>query len=458
MSQFTKPDALRTGPVMTDPTSRIDTEVLEPVFHSDTMCRLRLSNKGILNAGSRITFSLNKPDTEAFYPLSVGIGALIQSVAFKSGGKTICEVQDWGHLHAYESVFTDQSIVKERDQFLEGKGLSMGLSYVDGQANKTTHITLDNGKEKVVNATATETNHSVLDFMKLDREPVFSVSLDELIPCLRGQELPLFKIMEAIDIEITFSDPKKRVSIASGGDLTKAFSINTAETRLIADYSFLDVEEMEAYMKNQGKNYGYTFLEPRLTKTTLATSTDWENQIRNVGGAGRVVRRAVVGITSETINASGPIKSVLCDYRSIAPESTAKGTYGKLVANFKKNDKFLYPIDRSNSALHYHGLQDAQGGPPHIARSMYARQGYSIADNKFEGHAVGGTHQDQLLGQQFYTAYRFNDGMRVDSRGLELHSKLLSMTDAEKPFTSRCWIMVEKVMTIQDGKVDVMFT
>jgi len=422
------------------------------------MCRLRLSNKGILNAGSRITFSLNKPDTEAFYPLSVGIGALIQSVAFKSGGKTICEVQDWGHLHAYESVFTDQSIVKERDQFLEGKGLSMGLSYVDGEANKTTHITLDNGKEKVVNATATETNHSVLDFMKLDREPVFSVSLDELIPCLRGQELPLFKIMEAIDIEITFSDPKKRVSIASGGDLTKAFSINTAETRLIADYSFLDVEEMEAYMKNQGKNYGYTFLEPRLTKTTLATSTDWENQIRNVGGAGRVVRRAIVGITSDNITASGPIKSVLCDYRSIAPESTAKGTYGKLVANFKKNDKFLYPIDRSNSALHYHGVQDAQGGVPHIARSMYARQGYSIADNKFEGHSVGGTHQDQLLGQQFYTAYRFNDGMRVDSRGLELHSKLDTMTDAEKPFTSRCWIMVEKVMTISDGKVDVMFT
>ena len=92
---------------------------------------------------------------------------------------------------------------------------------------------------------------------------------------------------------------------------------------------------------------------------------------------------------------------------------------------------------------------------------MYARQGYSIADDKFEGHRVGGTdaeQQNQLIGQQFYTAYRFNDGQRVDSRGLELHSKLLSMTDAEKPFVSRCWIMVQKVMTIQDGKVDVMFS
>ena len=458
MSQFTKPDFLKAGPVMTDPTSRIDTDILEPVVQSETFCRFQFTNKGILNAGSRITFCLNSPETESFLPLSVGIGSLIERVSFKSGGKTICEVQDWGHLHAYESVFMDQSAIKEREQFLSGRALSMGLSYDDGKANQSSHITLDNGKEKVVNATSTSTNHSLYDFMKLNSEPVFSLRLDDLVPCLRGQELPLFKIMEDVQLEITFTTPKKRVSIASGGDDTKPFTINTAETRLIADYTFLDVDEMDAYMKDRGNNYGYTFMEPRLTKTTLATSSDWENQIRNVGGAGRVVSRAVVSITSENITASGPIKSVLCDYRSIAPQSSAKGVYGKLTSNFKKNDRFLYPIDRSNSALHYHGVQDATGSVPHIARSMYARQGYSIADNKFEGHAIGGTHQDQLLGQQFYTAYRFNDGERVDSRGLELHSKLSSMTDGEKPFTSRCWIMVQKVMTIQDGKVDVMFS
>jgi|9_EtaG_2_1085328.scaffolds.fasta_scaffold00383_18 hypothetical protein len=458
MSQFTKPDFLRAGPVMTDPTSRIDTDILEPVVQSESFCRFQFSNKGILNAGSRITFCLDKPDTESFLPISVGIGSLIERVSFKSGGKTICEVQDWGHLHAYESVFMDQSAIKEREQFLSGRALSMGLSYDDGKANESSHITLDTGKEKIVNATSTNTNQSLYDFMKLDSEPVFSLRLDDLVPCLRGQELPLFKIMEDVQLEITFSTPQKRVSIASGGDLTKPFTINTAETRLIADYTFLDVDEMDAYMKDRGNNYGYTFLEPRLTKTTLATASDWENQIRNVGGAGRVVSRAVVSITSEKITASGPIKSALGDYRSIAPDSSAKGTYGKLTSNFKKNDRFLYPIDRSNSALHYHGVQDATGSVPHIARSMYARQGYSIADDKFEGHAVGGANQDQLLGQQFYTAYRFNDGQRVDSRGLELHSKLDTMTDADKPYVSRCWIMVQKVMTIQDGKVDVLFS
>ena len=96
MSQFTKPDFLRAGPVMTDPTSRIDTDILEPVVQSESFCRFQFSNKGILNAGSRITFCLDKPDTESFLPISVGIGSLIERVSFKSGGKTICEVQDWG--------------------------------------------------------------------------------------------------------------------------------------------------------------------------------------------------------------------------------------------------------------------------------------------------------------------------------------------------------------------------
>ena len=101
---------------------------------------------------------------------------------------------------------------------------------------------------------------------------------------------------------------------------------------------------------------------------------------------------------------------------------------------------------------------DAEGGPPHIARPMYARQGYSIADKKFEGHVVGGTNQSELSGQEFYTGYRFNDGERVDSRGLELHSKIDTMTGAEAPFVSRVWILQEKVMTIVDGKADVFFT
>ena len=157
MSQFTKPDFLKAGPVMTDATSRIDTDILEPVVQSDTFMRFQFQNKGVLNAGSRVTFSITKPDTEAYFPIGVGVGALIERATFKIGGKTICEVQDWGHYHGYESVFMDQSVIKEREQFLSGRALSMGVSYQDGQSVETDRIFLENGKEKVVNVT-TATN------------------------------------------------------------------------------------------------------------------------------------------------------------------------------------------------------------------------------------------------------------------------------------------------------------
>ena len=455
MSQFTKPDFLKAGPMLSNVEQRIDTDILEPVVQSETFIRFQLQNKGLLNPQSRITFSLLSPGTEAYWPVGVGVGALVERATLKIGGKTICEVQDWGHYQAYKSLFIDQSVNKEREQFMSGRALSMGVVY-DDNTNTSSYVSLDNGKERRVDVDdAASSDLLMFYFQKLNAQPVFSVSLDDLIPCLRSQRLPLFLLSEEVQIELTLTPQAKRVCISSGGDPTASFLLDQSETRLIADYTFLDGDEMDSY-RAQNKGYSYTFLEPRLTKTTLATAADWENQVRNVGGAGRVVARAIVSITSETINASGPIKTALGSFRSIAPESSGKGVYGKLTSNFRKNDRFLYPIDRSNSALHYHGLMDAEGGVPHVTRALYARQGYSVQNSKFEGHSLN--TQEELQGQFFYTAYRFNDGARVDSRGLELHSQLSAMGAATAPYVSRVWIEQEKVMTIADGKVDTYYS
>ena len=455
MSQFTKPDFLQAGPMASDVEQRIDTDILEPVVQSESFIRFQLQNKGLLNPQSRICFSLKSPDTESYWPVGVGVGSLIDRATLKIGGKTSCEVQDWGHYQAYKSLFIDQAVNKEREQFMSGRALSMGVVY-DDATNNSKYVSLDTGKERLVAAASTDTDLTLFDFQKLNAEPVFSISLDDLLPALRSHKLPLFLLQEEVQIELTLTPEAKRVCIASAGDLTKSFVLDQAETRLVADYTFLDGDEMDAY-KAQNQGYKFSFLEPRLTKTTLATATEWSNQIRNVGGAGRVVPRAIVSVTSEKISASGPIKTAMGDFRSIAPESSAKGTYGKLTSNFRKNDRFLYPIDRSNSALHYHGVMDAEGAVPHMTRSLYARQGYSVQDSKFEGHSIGGTNQTELQGQFFYTAYRFNDGERVDSRGLELHSQISDMAAAQAPYVSRVWIEQSKVMTIVSGLVDCYY-
>jgi hypothetical protein len=149
--------------------------------------------------------------------------------------------------------------------------------------------------------------------------------------------------------------------------------------------------------------------------------------------------------------------TLLNDYRAIAPATggEAGGTYGSLTSNIKKNDAFIFPIDRSNSALHYHGVQQAEGAVPHITRTMYSRQGNSLANNEFQSFVID--QQDELSGQFFVQAYRFPDGARVDSRGLELHNKYSGFTATEAPFTQRAYIELEKKVMIKGGIVDTMY-
>jgi hypothetical protein len=275
-------------------------------------------------------------------------------------------------------------------------------------------------------------------------------------------------LKEEVQLELTLASTiGKRASMPFSRLAQKdtEIKLNQNEVRLIADYTFLDGDQMEAYAR-ANSNYQYTFLEPRLTKTTLADSTAWENQIRNVGGAGRRVPKMFVLLTSDKMGNSSTdgTKSLahnqltlLNDYRSIAPYSgnEANSIYAKLTANIKKNDAFIFPIDRSNTALHYHGVQQSEGAVPHITRDMYSRQGTSLTDSKFQTYAMD--QDDELAGQFFVQAYRFPDGQRVDSRGLELHNKYSGLDTREAPFTQRAYIEMEKRVMIQDGFTDTMY-
>ena len=457
------PQSLQPGVIPSNSEQRIDTDILEPVIFTESFLRYQLQNKGILNPKSKITFSINgHGDHDSFYPLANGVGALIERATLKVGGKTICETQDWSHLQAYKSMFIDQAVVKEREQFESARLMSSGVVYND-KTQVSEKVGMDLGKEFIDNATAANTEMKVRTFQKLTSEPVFSIALDDLLPVLKGLPgLPLFMINGAVQVELTMAaSVGKRACLAAAGDnATHSFTLNQQECRMIADYTFLDGDDMETY-RRENANFEHRFSEPRLTKTTLATQAIAQNQIRNVGGAGRVVESMIVGVSSDKMssfyNASGSsnAKSLLNDYRAVAPEMTAARTYGQLVSNVKKNDEFLYPLDRSNTALHFHGVQDTEGAPPHVTRAQYSRQGDSLVANKFEGYTFNG--QTEMTGQFFYNAYKLNDGERVDSRGLELHHKYQNLAADQAPYVSRCWIELMKVMVITNGDVECYY-
>ena len=456
------------GAQITDAEQRIDTDILEPVVFSDNFIRFQFQNKGLLNPKSRITFSFKDPSLGgSFLPLGVGIGSLIQRATFKIGGKTICEVDDWSHYHFYKSLFTDQQVTKEREQYLSGRAISNSVVY-ENNTDTSTYIGMDLGMEPVEGATVTDNNTSLQVFHKLDRTPVFSLSLEDLVPCLRSVQLPLFMLNEEVQLELTLSSTiGKRASMPFARLATKDTPVllNQDDVRLIADYTFLEGDAMEQF-KADNSDYAYTFLEPRLTKTTLANSAAWENQIRNVGGAGRRVPKMFVMLTSDkmgnsstdgTKSAGHNQLTLLNDYRSIATYTGTEvdGEYAQLTVNIKKNDAFIFPIDRSNSALHYHGVQQAEGAVPHVTRTMYSRQGSSFQDSNFETFNI--RESDELSGQFGVQAFRFPDGQRVDSRGLELHYKYGGLDTDEAPFVQRVYIEMEKRIMIKDGFTDTMY-
>tara|TARA_R110000772_G_scaffold135148_1_gene243772 strand:+ start:8087 stop:9484 length:1398 start_codon:yes stop_codon:yes gene_type:complete len=458
----TIPSVLQPGKIGSNPEQRIDTDILEPVIFTDSFIRYQLQNKGMLNPQSRLTFSLkNHGSINSFFPAGLGVGSIIERATLKIGGKTICEVQDWNHYQAFKSMFIDQSVIKEREQYNSARLMSNGVVY-DPNTNVSNKVAIDIGKEFTQSSIGGE-DMEVHTFQKLASDPVFSVTLDDLFPAIRGIQLPLFMISGDVNLELTLTPTLgKRACIASAGDnSTQTFDLDQTECRMIADYTFMDGDEMEAF-RVANRDFSYMFLEPRLTKTTLATQADAQNVIRNVGGAGRLVSKLFVGVTSSKMSVhfsasgSGNQKSLLNDYRAIAPEMSAARTYGQLTSNIKKNDEFLYPLDRSNSALHFHGVADAEGTVPHITRAEYARQGNSISAATFEGYPMNG--QQELTGQFFWNAYRLNSGDRVDSRGIELHHKYLNLAVAEAPYTSRCWIELQKVMRITDGQVDCYYS
>jgi len=463
------PDFLEgVGAQLTDMEQRIDTDILEPVVFSDNFIRFQFQNKGLLNPQSRITFSFTDPSVAgSFLPIGVGVGSLIQRATLKIGGKTICEVEDWAHYNFYKQLFMDQQVVKEREQYLSGRAISNGVVY-ENDGNVSKFIGMDLGRETTTGATEGDNDMNLQHFQELAQSPVFSLKLEDLVPCLRGVQLPLFMLKEEVQLELTLSSTiGKRACMPFSrlADKNTEIKLNQSEVRLIADYTFLDGDQMETYAR-ANSNYQYTFLEPRLTKTTLANATAWENQIRNVGGAGRRVPKMFVLLTSDNMGNSSTdgTKSkdhnqltLLNDYRAIAPYSgnEANAIYSKLTANIKKNDAFIFPIDRSNTALHYHGVQQSEGAVPHITRDMYCRQGNSLTDSKFQTFSID--QDDELSGQFFVQAYRFPDGQRVDSRGLELHNKFSGLDTDEAPFTQRAYIEMEKRVMIQDGITDTMY-
>tara|TARA_R110000772_G_scaffold25718_4_gene66844 strand:+ start:733 stop:2100 length:1368 start_codon:yes stop_codon:yes gene_type:complete len=450
------PDLIRIGSVPTDMEVSVDSDILEPVVRSNTFCRFVLMKKGFMNSFSKIAIGCDPlTGTAKFntYPTNVGISSLIERATLKVGAKTISQTEDFGHFMAYKSTFIDPSVNKEREQVLSSRNTALELRYNSRQTDysdfNASSYGLSNGLDYVLDSQVASTRHGLLPYVwqEFEHGPVFQISLADLFPFLRFNSLPLYMFDEPISIELVFNSNNTQRQI--GPDTAEQLVINFNELKLIADYIFYDGDTMTSF-ENANRSMSFQYVDYQLNKRSLTKAQAETKQIINVGGAGRIVSKMFHGLSRDNVG----IGSMTNVYHAEAPLITTTNgarNVGELITNVRYNDRYLYPIDRSNNAIHFHDVVSTEATPPHVSRDMYSRGGGAITHEDYNNI----TQTSHLRGKFFWQANRLNRNERINSRGLELEIKYSLVNDTTH--THRCWIEVIKQATLRDGILDIAF-
>lgn len=481
------PDLVKIGSVSTDTAINVQTDILDPVIFSEREARFVLDNKGILHSNSRITFSSDGAafvgtDGRVFYPPNIGVHSLIQRAALRVGTKTVCEIEDYNHYAAYESTFLPPDAIKEREQVISGRfmsvapvlnGLGFALQNASNSASRSESLTeaksiqIDNGKTLTGQSLANpwrpltktqvpDNNRTIYDFQDESNKPTYSILLADLFPFLKTNQLPLFMMSEQVSIHLTFTtrqsdQTSERVSLTSGKTLSKDLVLVRADCQMIADYIFYPQDMMEQY-RQANSTMSFNYVDYQFVKRTVS-ATEFSNQlIQNLGGAGRIVNKVFVAAQQTSNKQAALLNNYVAEGPTISTTST-----GAVTTNLKYNDNFLYPIDVSNDARHYHNVFMSEGRVPYISRDLYRGEGQLATDQTDTKGACAFEDFSAKAGLRqkfFYTAYRLNKGERVNSRGIELFDKRTTMGGSS---TLRAWLQVVRVATLRDGMFEMAF-
>ena len=446
MSQI--PDLIKIGSVPTDMEVEVDTDILDPVIINNGFCRFTLLKKGFMNSFSKITLGLNTfaTQTDNTFPQNVGVGALIERATLKVGAVTVSQTEDFGHFYGYKSLFIDQSTMKEREQVLTSRINCLRLLYSQNPDTpyNASEYGLDNGLEYNLDEFAGASEGlNPHEYQKLGNTPVFQISLADLFPFLRYNSLPLYMFEEQISIELVFNTNNAQRQI--GATKEASSTINTGEVKLIADYIFYDGQTMTDFAEaNRSMNFQY--VDYQLNKRSLTQAQAQSKQIINVGGAGRIVSKMFCALGDDSDLSAEPA-NVYISQSSLPDADNNDGTF---TTNVRYNDRYLYPVDRTSNAVHFHDVVSTEANPLQVSRQMYDNSGGTLTTKKYNGLA-----QDILAGVFFYQANRLNRNERMNSRGVELelkYSKVANLTH-----THRTWIEVIKQATLRDGMLDINF-
>jgi len=473
------PDLLRVGTIPDNTAIDVETDILDSVVFNQTFCRFQLQNKGILHSNSKISISASitsASNVRAFFPANVGVHSLIDRAVLKAGTKTLCEVEDFAHFTAYQSLFISGEHNKEREAYttgrvmnhepfylnasIEGHDVNSSNASIVGQQNAsalTKGIQIDRDLDCFAGDTEYTTPLSFGDarlnnFQMVGYNPQFQINLSDLFPFLKTAQLPLYMMKEPVSLELFWTDRNASNRVCAESAQTYNFNVDIVQTKtqMIADYIYYPQEMMTAYAQ-QNANLSFAYVDYRLAKRTLDESSA-RNLILNIGGAGRICNKVVQMLTLDSdtgdilplanFNSTGPAPSVTLE--------NVASVNGSLTNNLRYNDHFLFPVDVDNSARHFHNIVQTEGKVPFVVRQEYAGEGL-VLGGQFEGYS----NATALTNKFFYIANRLNRNERINSRGIEAYVDYQTLTAGT--YTARFYIELVRMAQLSDGMLQIEY-
>ena len=443
------PNLMKVGEIPVDMEVDNDTTVLDPVVNNNLFCRFVLdNNKGFLHSGSKIQLCVDTGASVASLPVGVGIYSLIKRCTLNIGTSCVSETDDLSHLMGYRSMFIEQDKNKERETYLTSRIHALQIQLDDTEVDQSnvngSDYRMDTILEPVMNTNGITGDVGLQTQIDLAQKPEFSVSLEELFPILKSESLPLYMIDQQVSIELHFTAADQLSRGIVGGAASMDFPLDTSKTKLIADYIYYPNDVMTAYA-NRNKRIDFTYKEYRLNKRSFTQAQLEEEQIFDIGGAGRVCTKVITAIENL---AADPDESLLGKYRSMSPAITNQNN-GRFITNLYVNDHRLYPVDRKNIAVHYHDIEQAERFPPQVHRKEFCNQGDSLSADVTYFDTDLSSNTKGLAGMFFYPIYSLNRNERINSKGLQIqlqYTKSLTGT-----FTHRSYLELIKTATLENG-------
>jgi len=460
------PNFLKLSEIPVNYEQKVSTELLDPVVFRDSgngnkgFARFVLSNTGFLHSHSKLFVSLIPPSDVTVSTMPLGIGAMscIDSAVMKIGNQVVNEISSVGALHQLKSALIRSENNCERELYTSGRSMNMDFKYKFGSDKASSNIGVSVGREhtEVVDyADLTDAgltvNTELLPFADMNHNnpthsPSYAIDLSDLFPFLKNHVLALYMFDEPISIELTLSDPSKRVVVGEGQTTDLDFLIDQNEFKFCFDSVYYGSgDEMQVFAE-QNKSMSFSFVDYRNITTSVTQANLASIFVRNIGMANRHVSRVITLLTDSDLSDT----ALLQKYNAASPEISSggddDGKVGDIEYNLRYNDRFEYSSNVDNIATLFSQTIQSEG-VVFVTRDGYSSEGSAITTDTYMGR-----EQDaNLQGLQSYISTRLSGG-RIGSRGLEIHlkSEVAAGVDTMLNF---CEYL--RVMQLNDGKVSV---